>query len=84
MVDKNIYNKLIKSRNNNEIVVPTFKGQQGNPVLFSISMKEKIMSIQGDNGAKKIIELNNHKLLNLDIDDQCVIKNFNTQDDFIN
>ena len=84
MVDKNIYNKLIKSRYNNEIVVPTFKGQQGNPVLFSISMKEKIMSIQGDNGAKKIIELNNHKLLNLDIDDQCVIKNFNTQDDFIN
>jgi len=82
MVNKNIYNLLIKSKNNKEIIVPTYKGQQGNPVLFNKSMKEKIIGITGDVGAKKILELNKDKILNLEINDQSVVKSFNTQDDF--
>ena len=82
MVNPNIYNQLIKSINKREIIVPTYKGQQGNPVLFAKSMKEKIINISGDVGAKKILELNKDKILNLEINDQCVTKNFNTQDSF--
>ena len=82
MVNPNIYNQLIKSINKREIIVPTYKGQQGNPVLFTKSMKEKILNISGDVGAKKILELNKDKILNLEINDQCVTKDFNTQDSF--
>ena len=82
MVNQNIYNQLIKSINKREIIVPTYKGQQGNPVLFAKSMKEKIINISGDVGAKKILELNKDKILNLEINDQCVTKDFNTQDSF--
>ena len=82
MVNPNIYNQLIKSINKREIIVPTYKGQQGNPVLFAKSMKEKIINISGDVGAKKILELNKDKILNLEINDQCVTKDFNTQDSF--
>ncbi len=69
----------IKDRN---IVVPTYNGQQGNPVLFDKSMKEKVMDITGDVGAKKILELNKDKILNLEINDQSITKGFNTQGDF--
>ena len=65
MVNPDIYNQIIRSKKNNEIVVPTFKGKQGNPVLFSISMRNKIMNIQGDVGAKKIVESNKNEILNL-------------------
>ena len=82
MVNSNIYDLLIKSRNRKDILVPTYKGQQGNPILFNKSMKEKIMSINGDAGAKKILELNKDKILNLEINDQGVAKGFNTQIDF--
>jgi len=82
MVNQNTYNKLIECKNNKEIIVPTYKGQQGNPVLFNKSMKEKIMSITGDVGAKKILELNKDKILNLEINDQSITKGFNTQGDF--
>ena len=82
MVNSNIYDLLIKSRNRKDILVPTYKGQQGNPILFNKSMKEKIMSINGDTGAKKILELNKDKILNLEISDQGVTKGFNTQIDF--
>ena len=82
MVNHDIYNQLIKSKDNKEIIVPTYKGQQGNPILFAKSMKEKIMDITGDIGAKKILELNKDKILSLDINDQSIVKSFNTQDDF--
>ena len=82
MVSHDIYNQLIKSKDNKEIIVPTYKGQQGNPVLFNKSMKEKIIAITGDVGAKKILELNKDKILNLEINDQSITKSLNTQDDF--
>ena len=82
MVNHNIYNQLIKSKNNKEIIVPNYKGQQGNPVLFNKSMKEKIINISGDVGAKKILELNKDKILNLETNDQGVTKGFDTQDNF--
>ena len=82
MVNNDIYNQLIKSKDNKEIIVPTYKGQQGNPVLFDKSMKETVMNITGDVGAKKILELNKDKILNLEINDQSIVKGFNTQDDF--
>ena len=82
MVSHDIYNQLIESKDNKEIIVPTYKGQQGNPVLFDKSMKETVMNITGDVGAKKILELNKDKIFNLKINDQNINKGFNTQDDF--
>ena len=82
LFNHNIYNLLIKSKDNKEIIVPTYKGQQGNPVLFAKSMKEKVMDITGDVGAKKILELNKDEILNLEINNQSVTKGFNTQGDF--
>ena len=82
LVNHNIYNQLIKSKDNKKIIVPTYKGQQGNPVLFDKSMKEKIMNISGDVGAKKILELKKEKILNLEINDQNITKGFDTQDNF--
>ena len=82
MVNHDIYNQLIKSKDNKEIIVPTYKGQQGNPVLFNKSMKEKVIDISGDIGAKKILELNKDKILNLKINDQSITMGFDTQDNF--
>mgnify|MGYP001280205917 CR=1 FL=1 len=82
MVNHDIYDQLIKSKDNKEIIVPTYKEQQGNPILFNKSMKKKIMSISGDIGAKKILQLNKKKIFNLEFNDQGIIKGFNTQKDF--
>ena len=82
MVGHDIYNQLIKSKDNKEIIVPTYKGQQGNPVLFDKSMKENIMNISGDSGAKRIFELNKNKILNVETNDQSITKGFDTQANF--
>jgi len=91
-INQNIYNKLIKSMHGynkklkpihkKEIIIPTFESQEGNPVLFSKFMKNKIMSIEGDVGAKKIIELNRTKVLNVPFKNKGVILDFDTQEHF--
>ena len=83
MVNKDIYNKLIQSRNNKkEIFIPTYKNKQGNPILFNSTMKEKIMFIDGDIGAKKILQSNKEKILHLSIDGSGIFSDFNTQESF--
>ena len=40
------------------------------------------MNVYGDFGAKKILENNKDKIINLNIDDNAVNLDFNTQDSF--
>ena len=91
-VNQNIYNKLIKSRENynkklklkhkKEIIIPTHEGKEGNPVLFSKFMKDQIMLLEGDLGARKIIELNKNKILNVPFHNEGISLDFDTQDNF--
>ena len=81
-INKKIYNALIKSRNNHKIIIPTYKDQRGNPVLFNKSMKELIMNIEGDSGAKKIINMHEDEIFFFETDDQSIIQDFNTQQSF--
>ena len=82
MINSNIYDQLIKSKNKKDVLVPTYNKEQGNPVLFSISMKSTIMSIKGDIGAKKILEQNKNKILKVEVNDINITKDFNTKSDF--
>jgi molybdenum cofactor cytidylyltransferase len=82
MINKKIYNQLISYKNKKDIIVPTYNGIQGNPVLFPKFMKPSIMSINGDVGAKKILEQNKEKILKVKIDDINITRGFNTKNDF--
>ena len=82
MINKKIYNQLISYKNKKDIIVPTYNGIQGNPVLFPKFMKPSIMSINGDVGAKKILEQNKEKILKVKIDDINITRGFNTKNNF--
>ena len=91
-VNQNIYNKLIKSRfkynkklklqHKKEIIIPTFEGKNGNPILFSKFMKDKIMLVKNDLGASEIIKLNKEKILNVPLNNKSIFLDFDTPDSF--
>ena len=93
-VNQNIYNKLIKARNSynkklkhifkREIIIPSYEGQDGNPILFSKFMKKKLMNLKEDLGPKEIIELNKKKILNIPFDNEGILVDFDTQENFKN
>lgn len=75
----NIINEIIDEFNNNKgmIIVPYYGEKRGNPVLFPNEFKNELLSLSGDEGARKIIykykervkkiEFDN-SMYNLDID----------------
>jgi len=81
-INKKIYNNLIKSKNKNQIIIPSYKGKRGNPVLFNKSMKKIITNIKGDSGAKKIITMYKEKIIIFETNDQSIVQDFNTQQNF--
>ena len=83
-VNRKIYEQLIKHANDKEIIIPTYNAKQGNPVLFSIKMKNKIMSVEGDLGAKELLKKYKDKIFKLPIDDSSILTNLNTIDSFKN
>jgi len=93
-INQSIYNKLIKSRlsynkklnskHKKDIFIPEYEGLKGNPILFSSLMKNQIILIEGDNGAKEIIDSNKDKILNVKINNKSIINDFDTEESFEN
>ena len=81
-INYNTYNQLIKYSKDKIVIVPLFKGQKGNTVLFPKSFEKKLLSIEGDSGAKKMLEINKKEVLNLEIDDPGIIKDLDVPSDF--
>lgn len=40
-----------------DVVIPTYKGQRGHPVGFSIRCRESLLGLSGDRGAASIVKL---------------------------
>lgn len=76
-------NSLVEAYENNnfKIIVPFYKGKRGNPVILDMSLKNKLMNIQGDVGARSIIKNKKEHVLSVEVDTPSVILDVNTEKD---
>ena len=76
------YNKMITMSNKNSKlpIVPFYKSQQANPVLFPIDFKNKLATLKGDKGAKKILAKS--KIKKIIFTSNAFIKDLDTLEDF--
>lgn len=91
-INQNIYNKLIKAKFKynkkvgrdlkKDIIIPTFEGKNGNPVLFSKQMKSEMLKIKGDYGAKELIRLNKNKSMSIPVKNSGIILDYDKSNDF--
>jgi molybdenum cofactor cytidylyltransferase len=59
-------------------VVPTFLGERGNPVLIGRSLFGALQSLQGDVGARRLIEAAGQDVVEVPVDDAGVQRDFDT------
>ncbi|TPG55503.1 4-diphosphocytidyl-2C-methyl-D-erythritol kinase [Roseomonas nepalensis] len=62
------------------IVQPTFRGKQGNPVLWGRELFAEILAISGDVGARHLTGKHGDRLVNVEMADDGVLRDFDTQD----
>ena len=81
-------NKLIhayvKNRIKGEglIVVPVFKRQRGNPVLFSIEFRNDILEHKEESGCKEVIMKNSDSVMEIEMDDAKMLLDVDTMEDY--
>ena len=81
-VKKKHYNTMILATKKNKQVpvVPYVNSQQANPVLFSKNFIQKLKSLRGDKGAKKILQ--NETKIKVIFKDKALMKDLDSLDDF--
>jgi molybdenum cofactor cytidylyltransferase len=80
-VTPEIINRLIVAFSDNpgaKAVVPTVQGRRGNPVLIGRSLFEAVMRLEGDIGARRLIEAAGDDLIEVAIDDAAVLADVDT------
>ena len=81
-------NKLIHAYVKNRIkgqgliVVPVFKRQRGNPVLFSIEFRNDILEHKKESGCKEVIMNNSDSVMEIEMDDEKMLLDVDTMEDY--
>ena len=81
-------NKLIHAYVKNRIkgkgliVVPVFKRQRGNPVLFSIEFRNDILKHKKVSGCKEVIMKNSDSVMEIEMDDEKMLLDVDTMEDY--
>ena len=62
------------------IAMPTFRGKQGNPMLWSREFLPEMMAITGDVGARHLVGKHADRVVEVEMADDAVLKDFDTAD----
>ncbi len=65
-----------------EIVVPFYKGKQGNPVLFDNYWREELMSLTGDVGGRVLIKAYPEKIKRVKISNESILLDIDREEDY--
>jgi molybdenum cofactor cytidylyltransferase len=65
------------------VVVPVYRGQRGNPVLFHRSLFPDLVAIEGDMGGRAIIARYAELVEQVDLEDPAVITDVDTPQDYL-
>jgi molybdenum cofactor cytidylyltransferase len=60
------------------IVMPTFRGKQGNPMLWAREFIPEIMTITGDVGARHLVGKHGDRMVEVEMADDAVLRDFDT------
>lgn len=64
-------------RNGGAIVVPTHRGQRGNPVLWPRPYFAELMAVEGDKGGRDVLARNSSAIVNVEMD-EAILVDFDT------
>jgi molybdenum cofactor cytidylyltransferase len=84
LVDSQTINRLIEEFYNHDkgIAVPTYQGRRGHPIIFAIQYKEQLLKLRGDVGGRQIIKDHPDDVLEVAVDSESIVADFDTTDDY--
>jgi len=86
LVTRREIDALVKAYRNraghSKLFIPTFKDQEGRPVLFHISLREEILTLGPDQPVNGIIEKYRDSVSGVPVENPYTMKDMDTQEDY--
>jgi molybdenum cofactor cytidylyltransferase len=64
------------------IAVPAFEGRRGHPVVLDATFREELEGLSGDTGARRILEDNEDRVREVELDDDGFLVDVDDPDDY--
>jgi len=64
------------------IVVPTYQGKRGNPVLFDRSLFTELMKVRDDQGGRQLIDMYGDRTARVEVSSEAVLIDVDTEEDY--
>lgn len=64
------------------IILPTYHGQRGNPVIFDIKYRNELLALQGDIGGREIVHRHYDDVQEVSVDNRGVLIDIDTPEDY--
>jgi len=85
-ISKEIINQLIQAfhhpRHPKGIILPTYRGIRGHPVLFSSQYRKEVLKLKGDVGGRQILKDHPEEILELEMNTDAVLYDLDTPEDY--
>jgi molybdenum cofactor cytidylyltransferase len=65
-----------------EIVIPSYKGFRGNPVLLDRTVFAEVMALEGDVGFRGVFGSHEQGIVKVEVDDAGILLDIDSQDDY--
>ena len=86
LIKVSTYDKLIKEFNKandtKKIIIPTYKKQEGNPILFGKYYFNFLLKLKGDKGARDLIKEKKDCVILIDVDDKGIVRDIDNYKDY--
>jgi molybdenum cofactor cytidylyltransferase len=69
-------------RSKAQIVIPSYQGVRGNPVLLDRSVFAEIMALEGDIGCRAIFGSHTERTVKLEVEDEGILLDIDNQEDY--
>jgi molybdenum cofactor cytidylyltransferase len=65
------------------ILVPTYRGRRGNPVIFDRSYEKELLALRGDVGARSLLERYSDRISKVRTKSEAVLKDIDLWEDYV-
>jgi len=85
LVTPHTINRILNvfNRSQSPIVIPVYKGERGNPVLFSRETFSDLSALDGDSGGRTLFKEYDGRILEVEVDDPHILSDLDTLEDYV-
>jgi molybdenum cofactor cytidylyltransferase len=84
-ISPSVINRLISEYRSTgrDLLVPVFRGKRGHPLLLGSRFREEVSGLDSKEGLRSIIYLHQEEVIEIEADDQGILRDFDTYDEYI-